>query len=85
MICVAQNIFKNNEGKPVHEIGYYYIVKPKHLKDVNTNDHTRMENDKGQTIKLVFKWFTLEELDKIDFRPKEIVPCFSSKNLQTCL
>ncbi|MBE7082432.1 MAG: NUDIX domain-containing protein [Clostridiales bacterium] len=69
MVCVVQNFFKTAQGKPFHEMGYYYVVTPQNLEDVNLEDHVRMEMDKGKLQRLEFKWVTIEQLKQLDFRP----------------
>ena len=70
LIAINQNFFKHKDGLPFHELGFYYIVEAVDEKNVNTDDYIREELDKGKIQHLVFKWFTKEELEKVDFRPK---------------
>lgn len=76
LASINQNFFVDADGKKFHEIGYYYIVNAVDEKNVNPNDYTCEELDKGKWQHLAFKWFTKEELKNIDFRPKYIVNCF---------
>ena len=71
LACVHQNLFKTENGKPFHEIGFYYSVSPKN-KNFFTENLVRMENDKGQIIRLEMNWVTKEELKELDFRPQII-------------
>ena len=68
LVCVHQNLFKNETGKPFHEIGFYYLVSPKDKNFVAENS-VRMENDKGQIVRLEMNWVTKDQLKEIDFRP----------------
>lgn len=69
LVAVNQNFFSTEDGKPFHEIGYYYIVEAVDPSKVNPNDYTREELDKGKIQHLEFKWFTLDELKQADFQP----------------
>ena len=71
LLCIMQNFFKREDGKPFHELAYYYIVKPK--ENIKVQNFTRIENDKGENKKLAFELVKINDLDKIDFRPKIIV------------
>ena len=76
LVAINQNFFYTKEGKPFHEIGFYYIINAIDENDINTNDYQREELDKGKIQHLEFKWFTKEELKQIDFRPSFIPDCF---------
>ena len=69
LIAVNQNFFKTQTGKPFHELGFYYIVEAKNPKDVNPNNYSREEIDKGEKKHLEFRWVTEEEMKTIAFRP----------------
>ena len=75
LVAINQNFFKSSDGKDFHEIGFYYVVEAQNDADINPNDYEREELDKGKIQHLVFKWFELEELKKIDFRPKYLIDC----------
>ena len=81
LVAINQNFYKSNSGKPFHEIGFYYIVTAKKNKDIIAHDYEREELDKGKIQHLVFKWFTLAELKKQDFRPKFLVKCLGAKDI----
>lgn len=76
LVAINQNFFSTESGKPLHEIGFYYLVNAVNQSDINTNDYEREELDKGKIQHLKFKWFTQEELKQIDFKPAFIVDCF---------
>lgn len=85
LFSIMENFFKTAEGKPFHEIGYYYIIKPKNLGD-KKDDFKFIENDEGELKDLDFKWIKLDELDKVDFQPKVLIERlknrdFSFKNI----
>ena len=64
---VIENFFKNKYNRNIHEIAFYYLLIP--IEKINTNDFTILENDKGNTVKLSFKWVELNKLEKYDIRP----------------
>lgn len=70
LVSIIQNFFKDKNGKLFHELGYYYIVEPKNINDVNLDDYVVIENDKGKEVRLEFKWFNLNELKKEKFLPE---------------
>ena len=81
LIAINQNFFKTEEGKPFHEIGFYYIVEAEDETNVNPNDYTREELDKGKIQHLEFKWSTLDELKKADFMPHFVPTAIENKNV----
>ena len=64
---VIENFFRNKFNKNIHEISFYYTLTP--LEKLDTTNFTLMENNKGNIIKLDFKWVDIEELEKYDIRP----------------
>ena len=70
LVTIIQNFFKDKAGKVFHELGYYYIVEPKNIKDVNLEDYVLTENDKGKIVRLEFKWVTLDQLKQERFLPE---------------
>ena len=70
LVSIIQNFFKAKDGRQFHELGYYYIVEPVNINEVNLEDYVRMENDKGEMKRLEFKWFTLDELNNTRFLPE---------------
>jgi ADP-ribose pyrophosphatase YjhB (NUDIX family) len=78
LIAVNQNFFSSKNGKQFHEIGYYYIVEPVDVSKANFNDYTREELDGDKIQHLEFKWFTLNELNQLNFQPSFILECLDS-------
>lgn len=76
LVAINQNFFYTKEGKTFHEIGFYYIVNAIDENNINPNDYSRDELDKGIIQHLEFKWFTKDELKQVDFKPNFIVDCF---------
>lgn len=70
LLGIAQNLYTRDLGKEFHEIGYYYLVEAVNPKDIKTEDYVVTECDKGVYKRLEFKWFSLEELQSIDFKPE---------------
>ena len=58
---VVENYFINKYSKKIHEISFYYLMIP--IENIDTNDFTIIENDKGHKIKLDFKWIDLNEIN----------------------
>ena len=81
LVSIIQNFFKSKDDKVFHELGYYYIVEPKNIDEVNLNDYVITENDKGKLVRLEFKWFTLEELKEAYFLPAVLKNELTNTNL----
>lgn len=69
LIAVMENFFGDG-GKVFHELGFYYEVEA--VEELETQDYSVEENDKGELKHLEFRWVTKKELEEIDFRPKAI-------------
>ncbi len=67
---VVENFFVNKNNRKMHEICFYYLLKPFKEEDAKYNDYILIENDKGHNIKLNFKWINIIELDNYDIRPE---------------
>ena len=65
---VVENYFINKYSKKMHEISFYYLMDFV-SNDIVDNDFTLVENDKGRTIKLDFKWIDINDLNDFDVRP----------------
>ena len=77
---VVENYFINKYSKKVHEISFYYLMSP--IENIDTNNFTITENDKGHKIKLDFKWIDLKEVNNYDIRPSFLKQILESENLQ---
>ena len=82
LIAINQNFFVGIDGKKFHELGFYYIVNAIHEEKINDNDYVREELDKGKIQHLEFKWYTKEELKKIDFRPNFVIDCLNKVGVE---
>lgn len=87
----AQNLFSVNENffnlfnKKYHEIGFFFIVKPR------ANDYKKFElmckrseftGVEGE--KYIFKWAKLNDLKDIDFRPHCVVNKIINNDSKVC-
>ena len=76
---VVENFFINKYNNKMHEICFYYLLKP--LKEENAiySDYNLIENDKGHNIKLDFKWVNINDLDKYNIRPNLLKQILKNK------
>lgn len=72
-LASIQLFFTREDGKPFHEIGFYYLMKA----NIEPKNLTIEENDKGKLRKHQFRWVTKEELKNFDVRPTELKRLFS--------
>ena len=85
LVSIIQNFFKAKDGRTFHELGYYYIVEPKNIEDVNLEDYVVTENDKGKLVRLEFRWFTLEELKQERFLPEVLKEQLTNTSLSNII
>ena len=85
LVSIIQNFFKAKDGRKFHELGYYYIVEPTNLDEVNLEDYIRMENDKGEMKRLEFRWFDLETLKDTRFLPEILKEKLTSDVLENII
>ena len=78
LLGIDQNFFPLNDGKSFHEIAFYYLFSPEN--EISSCDFDREENDKGTVKHHRFCWFSLEELEKEDIRPKIILKMLENKS-----
>ena len=77
---VVENYFINKYSKKMHEISFYYLMIP--IENIDTNDFTIIENDKGHNIKLAFKWIDLKEINNYDIRPSFLKQIIEDEKLE---
>ncbi len=77
---VVENYFINKYSKKTHEISFYYLMTP--VENINTNNFTIIENDKGHKIKLEFKWINLKEINNYDIRPSFLKQILEDENFE---
>ena len=70
LLATVQLFFKRDDGKPFHEIGFYYLLNPK--KDIKTINFNFEENDKGKIRHHQFRWVDLDTLESMDVRPASL-------------
>ena len=63
-LATIQLFLKREDGKPFHEIGYYYLLKSK--KPLQTQPFQVEEIDNGEKKVHNFKWITFEELKELE-------------------
>jgi ADP-ribose pyrophosphatase YjhB (NUDIX family) len=65
LVWIIENFFKENE-RSYHEIGLYYSMDlPTDSSVVSSQEYT----SKDGPVTLRFRWFRLQELDKVNLRP----------------
>ena len=77
---VVENYFINKYSKRIHEISFYYLMTT--IENIDTNNFTIIENDKGNKIKLDFKWIDLKEIGNYDIRPSFLKQILESGNFE---
>ncbi len=70
--------YGRKDGAVWHELGYYYEVEPENINDVCLKDFSRIENDKGFMQRLYFKWMTIDEAEKEEFKPESLIRLLKS-------
>ena len=69
---VAENFFTNFKGDKTHGIDFYYKTSFKDKNDIDKIDYDYVEDDHGIIVQHDLRWFSLNELKSIDFRPQRI-------------
>ena len=64
----------------MHEISFYYLMKCND--DLNTDNFSLIENDKGHEIKLNFYWIDLKQINDFDVRPEILTTILKGKNMK---
>lgn len=78
---VVENYFVNKFSKKMHEISFYYMMD--FIDDISEQkDFTLIENDKGNNVKLDFKWIDLNEIENFDIRPIFLINLLKNNNLE---
>ena len=76
-IAFIENFFERNSNNLIHEISLYYLVK---ASNIATKNYEILENDDGIEKKLEFRWIPIEELDKYNFRPQDLIEKIKKKD-----
>jgi 8-oxo-dGTP pyrophosphatase MutT (NUDIX family) len=82
LLCVLENFFIFKEtGEKIHGYGFYFIVTPKESEGKWTQEEFQGQEEywdvkpgewkvtPGKTQPLLFKWFSPNELDTLNFQP----------------
>ncbi|MHA1154594.1 MAG: NUDIX hydrolase [Candidatus Heimdallarchaeota archaeon] len=74
LLWVVENFFEYDKEK-YHEIGLYFLVVPLDSEEKLQQDEfigieEYFNNEKYGKFKLIFRWFTMEQLDDIVVKPK---------------
>lgn len=70
LLAVVELFFDREDGKIFHEIGFYYLLKPKNI--VESVDFVLQENDNGKLRNHQFKWVDMDTLESLDVRPTDL-------------
>ena len=70
---MMENFFYNRNNVYTQSMDFYYKVSPKNISEINLNDYEYIENDKGFIIKHEFKWIDINELDKFNLVPNDLI------------
>lgn len=77
LMVINENFFMHG-NKKYHELGFYYKLSPK--EDMEIENYSRIEIDKGKPKKLEFEWIKLDKLESVDFRPAFLKEKLLNKN-----
>lgn len=70
LYSITENFFQRKNGKKIHELGFYYLLSP--TENLIKEDKDIIENEEGKETKLSFKWFNINNIENVDFRPYQI-------------
>ena len=79
LVSLAENFFKAKKGQ-MHEVCYVYVIEPN--EEIATEDYEIVENDEGELKPLHFKWCPLDEIEKVDFRPRHLIQKFKNRDFE---
>lgn len=82
LIAVVENFFTHENGKNMHEVGYYYLVEPVSMPKEKQVDFKLVENDEGKLIEMDFRWFDLDHLEGVNIKPDFIKEKLSHRNFE---
>lgn len=75
LFLLHENFYLNVKNQRFHELCFYYLLKPKDEQKI-IKDQIKEEFDKDKKDVLEFKWFTKDEIKKLEIKPaiiKEII------------
>lgn len=73
LIAIVQLFFDRGDGKALHEMGFFYNMKP--LKKIECKNFNLQEINDGEIKNYNFEWKTKEELKQLDIRPSIVIDC----------
>lgn len=66
---IVENFYTDKNSLKTHEISFYYLVKPENFDNIQLDNYSVNELDKGKEKKHSFEWLDISSLEKVDFRP----------------
>lgn len=75
LFLLHENFYLNVKNQKFHEMCFYYLLKPKDEQKI-IKDQIKEEFDKDKKDVLEFRWFTKDEIEKLEIKPtiiKEII------------
>lgn len=72
LISITENFFTRKNGKKIHEISFYYILKSYDEFNMEKSEYDVVEIDKDGIMEHHFKWIDICNIDNEDFRPIKI-------------
>lgn len=79
LMIVMESFFPSKRGKHFHEISFYYLMQGE-IPENKLHDWEVDEHDEDKMVHLIFKWFDINELDDIDFRPGNLKQILKDKD-----
>jgi ADP-ribose pyrophosphatase YjhB (NUDIX family) len=76
-LALVHEHFWQDDGSPILEYGFYFVVEPTNLSDGSRSEVKSLEGH------LIFRWFDLGELPGIEFVPKSIRQSLAELGTQT--
>ena len=81
LIAITENFFTRKNGKKIHELGFYYLLKLDDKENITKKEYETQEENE-EKINLHFKWDSIEELKNIDFKPTQLKEKLLNKNFE---
>lgn len=71
LLCIIENFYFGWKQDNCHEISFYYLLKANDLKDKSEN-FKLIEYDMGRELQMDFRWFKLDEIGDVEFKPLQL-------------
>lgn len=80
LVSLAENFFESENNQKFHELSLYYLLEPKN--NINLVDYKTIEHDKDKDKNTIlnFKWYDLNNLEYINFKPSFLIEKLAQKN-----